>query len=673
MAQVQSPAARRLLALGNGGHIRGPGTGTSDSIDIKASDGEFILPADTVKKVGVKSLRDLVALTHTPTEKSKADHYANGGLVDDPGAVTREGNSYSGGDVRGNITVNGQAPGGTYSEAPGMAAAPSPAAAPSATAASSAPAAATAPGATPTAASPAAAPATPTAGPAAPMDWAARTAQRNLEVTASSIMPSRDRDAAKAALRAADGSPQPAVGTPAISRPAAAPEQPPPPPAATPQITAPPSTFRPQPLTPASDLRDRQATTIPRFADGGLVTAEEQREGLRGLAERLAQIPTDGYPKAPVADGSQDSWANTEVGRNAMNLANAVPGATGNLTSTIAKTGGAVSRLLDAGLQAVRTTGAGGTLAPTGATPPAAVASPAAANRGSSLAHYNEGELMGPPSEAMPSRATAAGPAPAPAQPAGNGAGNEAYGRLLAIANGTAPSVPAMPVPEIRHSGNDWQARNDLRNAAVAASSIKNTQQWGGRGAENNPAMQEYRAMLATDQALKQAQPGVEMAGMRERGSLQRERMEQQGSQQRAALGALGAMEGNQIARGRLTLDQIAAGYQTRSAARLEAAQQAVENAQTPAEQRNARQRLLTLLGKDGEDRWKSVALQGGTDAQGNKTESILGAVNERTGEMRRMPTQAQPTAAPPDGSMVRGKDGRLYEVKNGQPVLVGG
>ncbi len=225
----------------------------------------------------------------------------------------------------------------------------------------------------------------------------------------------------------------------------------------------------------------------------------------------------------------------------------------------------------------------------------------------------------------------------------------------------------------MRHSGNDWQARNDLRNASVSASSIMNTRRWGGRGAENNPAMQEYRAMLATDQALRQAEPALQIAGMRERGSLQREGVQQQGASQRVALGALGTADSNEIARGRLSLEQIASGYQSRSAARLEAAQQAVENAQTPAEQRSARQRLLTMLGKDGEDRWKSVALQGGTDAQGNKTESILGAVNERTGEMRRMPTQAQPAAAPPDGSMVRGKDGRLYEVKNGQPVLVGG
>lgn len=647
MAQVQSPAARRLLALGNGGHIRGPGTGTSDSIDIKASNGEFILPADTVKKVGVKSLRDLVASTHTPTGKSKPDHYADGGPVDDPGAVTRVGNSYSGMDVRGNITVNGQAPGGTYSENAGMrpTSAPAPASSPAvAGAASAALGAAQAPAPGAQAAAPASA------------GWSERNAQRNLEVSASSILPGRERDDAQARLNAMN---QPA---------AAAPPTP-----STSQLGTPAAPARPAPAfgTPPAQPRPLYGTPPrPGFADGGLVKTDEQR-GQRSLAERMAQIPVDGYPQAPVADGSQDSWANTETGRNVLNLANAVPGAAGNLTSTVAKTGGAVSRLLDAGLRAVRTTGAGGTLVPTGATPPAAVASPAAANRESGLAHYNDGEMMGPPGEAKPTAAAVRAAVPAASAP--QPAGNDAYSRLVALANGAAPTAPAVQTPVVSHSGNDWQARNDLRNAAVSASSIMNTRDWGGAGAENSPAMQEYRALLAADQAARQAVPAAEVAAMRERAGLQREGMEQQGHAQRAALGALGTADSNEIARGRLGLEQIAAGYQNRSAARLESAQQAVENAQTPAEQRSARQRLLTMLGKDGEDRWKSVALQGGTDAQGNKTESILGAVNERTGEMRRMPTQAQPAAAPPDGSMVRGKDGRLYEVKNGQPVLVGG
>ena len=42
-----------------GGHVRGPGTGTSDSINAKLSDGEFVVPADTVRKVGARRLQDL--------------------------------------------------------------------------------------------------------------------------------------------------------------------------------------------------------------------------------------------------------------------------------------------------------------------------------------------------------------------------------------------------------------------------------------------------------------------------------------------------------------------------------------------------------------------------------------------------------------------------------------
>ena len=71
-----------------------------------------------------------------------------------------------------------------------------------------------------------------------------------------------------------------------------------------------------------------------------------------------------------------------------------------------------------------------------------------------------------------------------------------------------------------------------------------------------------------------------------------------------------------------------------------------------------------------------AAALQGGTAAQGNKTESILGAVNERTGEMRRM-NSAQPSAGVvitndaagraafaqlPSGATYTGPDGKQYK-----------
>ena len=69
----------------------------------------------------------------------------------------------------------------------------------------------------------------------------------------------------------------------------------------------------------------------------------------------------------------------------------------------------------------------------------------------------------------------------------------------------------------------------------------------------------------------------------------------------------------------------------------------------------------------DKGDSWKAVALQGGTDAQGNKTESILGAVNERTGEMKRMEGQggAAGQAAPQDASQRR--VGTTYTLPNGK------
>jgi hypothetical protein len=62
-----------------GGKITGPGTGTSDSVQamnrdtgqpILLSNGEYILPADTVRKVGKEALDDLVEKTHKPVRNS---------------------------------------------------------------------------------------------------------------------------------------------------------------------------------------------------------------------------------------------------------------------------------------------------------------------------------------------------------------------------------------------------------------------------------------------------------------------------------------------------------------------------------------------------------------------------------------------------------------------------
>lgn len=53
-----------------GGHVKCPGAETSDSIPALLSDGEYVLPADTVRAIGVKALDRLKNATHTPSNNA---------------------------------------------------------------------------------------------------------------------------------------------------------------------------------------------------------------------------------------------------------------------------------------------------------------------------------------------------------------------------------------------------------------------------------------------------------------------------------------------------------------------------------------------------------------------------------------------------------------------------
>ena len=166
--------------LARGGVVRGPGTGTSDSIETEAEPGTFIMPADSTKAIGANALEKLATVpvklsngefefppeqvmavgaavlkllkdtTHKPVngedggqpddetgegaghemaeampggQEDDAEEgmgyrpadrmaqmppmmFADGGLIDNN--VTRNGNSYSGGNVGGDVSFNGQ-------------------------------------------------------------------------------------------------------------------------------------------------------------------------------------------------------------------------------------------------------------------------------------------------------------------------------------------------------------------------------------------------------------------------------------------------------------------------------------------------------------------------------------------------------------------------------------
>jgi hypothetical protein len=57
--------------LGRRGKVSGPGGPVDDKIPAMLSDGEYVLPADTVKAIGVKKLDKMVKQTHTPAAVQK--------------------------------------------------------------------------------------------------------------------------------------------------------------------------------------------------------------------------------------------------------------------------------------------------------------------------------------------------------------------------------------------------------------------------------------------------------------------------------------------------------------------------------------------------------------------------------------------------------------------------
>jgi hypothetical protein len=536
-----------------GGYVRGEGTSTSDSISARLSDGEFVLPADTVKSVGVKSLRDLVARTHEPTGRpARRGRYADGGMVTDD--RDRKLNSF--GDAA-----------------------------------------------------------------AAARDGSVAQISRSGNVMAS-----------------------------------------------------PSNTFPGNQMQGDSGASGMAATQAARIAASSGASAQGDRGQGRGLPpgerERLiAQIPTDGYratgPMTP--DGSQDSWTNTEIGRNLSNLASALPGSAGAVVPLVARTGGAISGGISAATRLL-TAGAGSTAASAAMGAEAAgpnVAQPAALAR--------PADPMG---SAVASTATASPSADTPAQPAQPGG---AGGIRRIDRPGQSPLYTNLP-----DSSSDLQSFTARPAGGPSAQNMAAADALAGR--QQDESMQrvqaaQYRAEVAarnSPDALRGR--AIDALASRQLGSRRvaelligaASGMDTNATQRtRDAADAQRYTAADNLARQEFGLKQTAAGLQNRSAERLEAAQNDVAAARTPEQMRTARQRLLALSGK-GEGRWKAVALQGGTDALGNKTDSILGAVDEFTGDMRRMGAQPTANQAPPDGTRVRGKDGRIYEVRGGQPVPVG-
>lgn len=210
---------------------------------------------------------------------------------------------------------------------------------------------------------------------------------------------------------------------------------------------------------------------------------------------------------------------------------------------------------------------------------------------------------------------------------------------------GVGPVLARVQAPNIQHSGNSWQAANDLRNARVSASSITAN---GGRFDQTrkgqiSPQAATYAAMLGTDQALRQAQPGADVAAMRENAGLQREGMQQDGATQRAGMGF-------QTAQQRLAMDQETQGFANRAAQQSEQLRNTLldPNA-TPEQRKQAQEALMTLQGKTANGEWGVQVTPAIKNVDGSTSAGSIVRYNKATGqtEVVPQPGQGQGGAAP--------------------------
>lgn len=527
-APVSDPRAAQLMAmipqmeamgfkqkpqmLARGGLVRGPGTGTSDSIPDEAEPGTFIMPADSTEAIGPSALEKMgtvpvrlsdgefkippeqvMALgaavlklykdaTHTPVNGedggqtdaevddddgargfNPADRiaqmpqmYADGGIVDpnrpnsfgDAAAVTR--------DPGVTQVDSGYQPGnGTVSVVPSQPVAPPAPTRPPNTVVSMINPEWDRVAKQQNAAAPA--PQNAAAALAAPPAPAAAPTAPTPAPQPAAAMGWLDRNKQRnAEVSAASITNRPEWSKTPIKPPAQPPEPTPPaPPPVDSRVSMPQSTFQ---------SRAAYGYQPRRYADGGMVEDD--------LQKRLMQIPSSAPPGWNGGGGGSGSG-----------------GGAGGVT--------------------------GSWEAPQ-ATPAPAPTQPAGA--------LTRAASMSTPAPAVQAMGTL------PLNPNGGQVSTQNMGAADGLARrGAADALAQMPsaqapvqAPTVLTSENSWQKRNDLRNALVSASSITAN---GGRFDRNkgeSPESLTYRAMLGTDQALQASAPGLAQAAMREQGDTQR-------------------------------------------------------------------------------------------------------------------------------------------------------
>jgi hypothetical protein len=268
---------------------------------------------------------------------------------------------------------------------------------------------------------------------------------------------------------------------------------------------------------------------------------------------------------------------------------------------------------------------------------------------------------------------------PAPAQPAA-----QALAQVPSLAPVQAQGFQA---PTVRHSGNDWQARNDLRNARVSASSIMNRPEWQGSGMGRFRGGQQrgpsdstmaYQAALAQDAAARGQEASGNQQAMVQGQSNARAAMQQTGENQRTSLREQGFATRDQRKAGiderTLAMQEAESGFKTRAQAQLESLRGTLLDPNATTEQKaQAQQALLALSGgQSGE--WGVQVTPATKNVDGSTTAGSIVKYNKRTGETATVDGAGQGAkpALPPGMTKQVGTSGGkpVYEDASGKQFI---
>lgn len=213
----------------------------------------------------------------------------------------------------------------------------------------------------------------------------------------------------------------------------------------------------------------------------------------------------------------------------------------------------------------------------------------------------------------------------------------------------------------INHSGNDWEAENNLKNLRTSASSIFNKR--GPRGA---PSVEEmaYMKALDADFAARNGNNPAAIEAMKQQGDIQQTGMRESGENARS-----GRRDGiaAELGRGQLDLQRSAQGFTTRQLERQEKLSADYDAAKTPEDRATIAQKIRDLSGKNTDPKDNFMAVGGGQEwdpAAGAMRNVPQRLVDLRTGREVGGGSGAKPMAMPktPDELKV----GQVYDTNKG-------